>query len=272
MEDLIDFFNDDQPRFSNMRLPSFWVDKPASWFALAESRFRLHNVTREQVKFDLLVSSLSKDSVGLVIDIIENPPADRPYSVLRARLLSSHQLTDYQRVEKLLHMEPLGGRKPSELLAAMLELCPRGEESNIFFTHLFLQRLPAELRIMLGEDDHQDPRPLAEKADQLWALHGGRMASVATVDLLVDEPAQVAAVASRGQSRGGGRVRGGGRGSTRGGGHSGNSRAAATSSAAPVGPSTTPSDLARMGTGICHYHWSYGEKARTCVAPCGWGN
>jgi hypothetical protein len=36
----------------------------------------------------------------------------------------------------------------------------------MFFTHLFLERLPAELRIILGEDDHYDPRPLAEKADQ----------------------------------------------------------------------------------------------------------
>ncbi len=53
-------------------------------------------------------------------------------------------------------MEPLGGRKPSELLASMLELCSRGHESSIFFTHLFLESLPAELLIKLGEDDHQN--------------------------------------------------------------------------------------------------------------------
>jgi hypothetical protein len=39
-------------------------------------------------------------------------------------------------------MEPLGARKPSELLNHMLELCPRGEEKNKFFLFLFLQRLP----------------------------------------------------------------------------------------------------------------------------------
>jgi hypothetical protein len=27
-----------------------------------------------------------------------------------------------------------------------------------------------------------------------------------------------------------------------------------------------------MGTGLCHCHWTYGEKARTCYAPsCAWG-
>jgi hypothetical protein len=82
----------------------------------------------------------------------------------------------------LFRIEPLGGRKLSELLAAMLELCPRGHETSIFFTHLFLGRLPAELRIMLGKDNHQNPRDVAKKADSLrghighggWDLIGGR--------------------------------------------------------------------------------------------------
>jgi hypothetical protein len=64
-------------------------------------------------------------------------------------------------------MEPLGGRTPTELLAEMLELCPRGQESNIFFLFLFLQRLPRELRVLLDEDDNLTPRQLAAKADKL---------------------------------------------------------------------------------------------------------
>ncbi len=55
----------------------------------------------------------------------------------------------------------------------------------MFCPHLFLERLPAELRIILGEDDHYDPRPLAEKADQPWALQGGKAGCAA---LLVFSP------------------------------------------------------------------------------------
>ena len=74
------------------------------------------------------------------------------------------QLTDYQKVDQLLKMGDLGASRSLELLAAMLELCPPGQETSLFFTHLFLCRLPSELRIMLGEDYHQDvscssPRP-----------------------------------------------------------------------------------------------------------------
>jgi hypothetical protein len=49
----------------------------------------------------------------------------------------------------------------------MLELCPRGHETSIFFTHLFLERLRTELRIRLGKDDHQNVRVLAKEADAL---------------------------------------------------------------------------------------------------------
>jgi hypothetical protein len=62
-------------------------------------------------------------------------------------------LTDYQKIAALQKMVPLGGRKPSELLAS---LCPRVHETSIFFTHLFLERLTAELRITLGQDFHQN--------------------------------------------------------------------------------------------------------------------
>jgi hypothetical protein len=80
-----------------------------------------------------VVSSLSKDSLRLVLDLVTSPPENNPYTTLKARLLDSHQLTDYQRIEQLLAMDSLGSRKPSELLAHMLELCPTGEETSKFF-------------------------------------------------------------------------------------------------------------------------------------------
>ncbi len=59
-EDLIDFTEARPAGLHSLRLPSFWVDKPASWFVLAESRFRLHGIHREQTRYDYLVSALTK--------------------------------------------------------------------------------------------------------------------------------------------------------------------------------------------------------------------
>ncbi len=234
------------------------------------------------------MAALSKEAVSLVLDIFENPPGHHPYTALKERLLESHQLNDYQRVSLLFRMEPLGGRKPSELLAAMLELCPRGRETSIFFTHLFLERLPAELRIMLGEDDNQNPRDIAKKADSLWALHKMHLAPGASVDgsSSVDDSSSspsmastgasaVAAVSSRGMGRGG---RGPGRGGRGGRGvrPSGSSRGGAQAQQAvnpPQGaPSLRPADLARIQHGLCFSHFNFGEQAHNCVAPCNWGN
>ena len=79
-DDLIQF--DAPPRFRDIKLPSFWSDKPASWFSLAEARFRTYGVTGEQAKFNQLVGSLSKESIGRVLDLVENPLLFTPYTVL----------------------------------------------------------------------------------------------------------------------------------------------------------------------------------------------
>ena len=75
MEELIDFTGGGllQQRKRDVRLPPFWTEKPASWFALAEARFRSSGVVLEQHRFDLLVGSLNMTSIGQVIDLVENP-------------------------------------------------------------------------------------------------------------------------------------------------------------------------------------------------------
>jgi hypothetical protein len=45
---------------------------------------------------------------------------------------------DFQKAEKLFLMPSLGSRKPSEMMAAMLETCPRGEEKTNLFAYIFL--------------------------------------------------------------------------------------------------------------------------------------
>ncbi len=222
-----------------------------------------------------MVSALTKEAVSLVLDVVEHPPERFPYTALKQSLLDSHQLTDYQKIAALHKMEPLGSRKPSELLASMLELCPRGHESSIFFTHLFLERLPAELRITLGEDDHQNVQALAKKADSLWSLHGMKSSFSSAVASLVevDEPSQVAVVSSRGSGRGRGRSRGN-RGGVAGGPRGGRQQPGGqqVASQSKAAASLLPREMARIQSGLCLYHFNHGEKADSCTPPCNWGN
>jgi hypothetical protein len=159
----------------------------------------------------------------------------------------------------------------------MLELCPQGHETSIFSTHQFLERLPVEQRITLGEDDPQNVRTLAEKVDALWSLHGMKTSFSSSVASLVDvdEHAQLAAVSSRGSdhSRGGrGREGHGGQaGAARGGGQQPGGLQVTTQSKAVVA-SLLPKEMVRIQSSLCLYHFIYVDKAHSCTTPCNWGN
>jgi hypothetical protein len=215
---------------------------------------------------------LPKESLPTVLDLITEPPEDDPYQQLKDRLCQSHQLTEFQRVEKLHQLDSLGGRKPSELLHEMAELCPTGHEDSPFFLFLFMQRLPKELRIVLSEVyDHEDVQAMAIKANKLWSLHNhqqhGVVASVDPGSSSSQPPATIAAVKSgppaRGERSGGQHGKGRGCGRTV-------ATAATKPAAATPSAVVTPDSMARASSGLCYFHWRFGEGATRCEGVCSW--
>jgi hypothetical protein len=237
-----------------VKLPPFWAHSPALWFSQAECLFTVKQLTDEFQRYCHVVGALPHESLRLVADLVESPPSATPYSAIKSRLLSSHQMTGYQRAEKLFNMPALGSRKPSDLMAAMLEICPRGEEKTDLFACLFLQRLPRELRVLLARADKKDPKALAEQADELWGMHD-YSGTLAPVVAELGEEQVVAAVRRENGGRGGR----GGRG--RRGRGNGNSRQ-------PAEPDI--SREARLAAGLCIKHWRFGDQANSCTPPCSW--
>ncbi len=94
-------------------------------------------------------------------------------------------LSDQEKMDALFRLGPLGNRKPSQLLASMLSVCPSGMEVQPVFQYLFLQRLPQTLRTLLGEQESSDIRALAALEDKLWASHKPQPHEVMAVQELV---------------------------------------------------------------------------------------
>ncbi len=136
-----------------VKLSPFWPQAPALWFAQAECAFTVKHIEAQFDRYCHVVSALPHESLRLVADLVESPPTETPYDDIKTRLVASHQLSDFQKAEKLFLMPPLGSRKPSEMMAAMLETCPRGEEKTNLFACIFLQRLPREIRVLLARVD-----------------------------------------------------------------------------------------------------------------------
>lgn len=224
------------------------------WFSRAECTFRLKNVVDEQDRFCHVVSALPRNAMRLVADLVEAVPEDEPYRRLKERLLVSHQLTDLQKVDLLIEMPALGDRKPTQLLAAMMEVCPRGQEQSVFLSALFLRKLPADVRILLAHMDHGQLNDLAAAADQLCTM---RPSTAGTVAQLEQEPAEIAAVSGR------------------------DNRQAASKRQKPAGRQQGKqqgkkpeepelSKAARLAAGVCLRHWRYGNKAFSCDGNCCW--
>jgi hypothetical protein len=120
-----------------------------------------------------------------------------------------------------------------------------------FFVYHFLQRLPHKVRILLGDEDPADTRRLAEKADQLMALHQPQVHDVAAVAAAAssepgDSPeATVAAAGKSGQRQQKKKWK---------------MRRAKRGSSPAEG----------WQSSLCYFHVRYGDKAHRCEEPCTW--
>jgi hypothetical protein len=93
-------------------------------------------------KYCPLVAILPSNTVHLIMDIIEVTPAEQPYETLKEQLLFHYQMSEYEKLDKLFTMPDLGGRKPSAMLATMLEVCPHGEERSRISPDCFCTAYP----------------------------------------------------------------------------------------------------------------------------------
>ena len=121
------------------KLHDFCPSNPILWFARAEFNFEVAGVITECEKFMHRASALPYDALTLVADLMTQPPAVQPFQRLKECLFLSHQLTTVQMGEKILDMPGLGDRRPSQLLAAMMEFCLEGEVNSVFFRASFLR-------------------------------------------------------------------------------------------------------------------------------------
>ncbi len=279
--------NGDARAFRAVKLPPFWTESPETWFSVVEAQFESEGLTNSRRKFFCVVATLPLSVARNARHVISNPPAIRPYEKLRDFLTAAHTLSNYERVMQVQGLGPLGGRKPSELLNNMLELCPTGEEETEWLRANFLSRLPEKVRILLLEDE-EELRVVAARADKLVAHQGGQqhVAAVSSVAETPEESATVNAVqhAGRGRGRSRGRGRGGFRtafGRHQAGQQSSQPQQSGQQSSQPQQSSHTqqsgqqhadpsPRQLAVSASGLCRTHFKYGDRAFTCFPPCTW--
>lgn len=257
-----------------LRLPQFWPSDPLLWFAQVEAQFSTAKITGQLTKFHQVIAVLSPEVATEVRDLILTPPNQNPYDTLKAELVRRTSISEQRRLQQLLTTEELGDKTPSQMLRRLQQLL--GDSPTTFdpwlLRELFLQRLPATVRMVLAPTTNITIEALAQLADRVVEVASPAISTVATDSLAVSRSqqensdtrkslvpdviedmrmqinqltTQVAALMTTAPSRSRQRSR---------------SRSS-QSGRSPPRPGSPP-------PGICWYHWKFGNKAQKCRAPC----
>jgi hypothetical protein len=130
-----------------IRLPPFWAERPAVWFAQAKAQFSLASITSEKMKFFNVISQLDHRYATEVEDIITYPPERDPYTTLKAKLVGRLTPLKDQRIRQLLTLE-MGNRKLSQFLRHLRSLAPDAPED--FLRTIWAGRLPPNIQAHLA--------------------------------------------------------------------------------------------------------------------------
>ncbi|BHF59506.1 hypothetical protein SprV_0100246500 [Sparganum proliferum] len=162
-------------------LPDFWQHAPELYFIRTESAFYSANITKLS-KYHKLVEVLPANIISQVQPLLVNPPADAPYSALKAEILRLNAVSDRQRYHQLIKEESLGDRKPSELPRRMRTLLGDMQVDEKLVKEMFLERLPADVQTILasGSQDFTLSH-LAEMADRMIEVQRFQPPSVAQI-------------------------------------------------------------------------------------------
>lgn len=247
-----------------IKLPPFWPDKPAVWFAQVEAQFELANITRDQTKFNYVVSQLDGQYAGEVDDIITKPPAADRYEKLKYELIHRLGLSEEQRVRQLLMSEELGDRKPSQFLRHMRSLAGSTPIQDSLVRTLWLQRLPHQAQAILQTQNTLSLDQIAEIADRIVevssppllpsSVHAASASPVTDISMLsqrIEELSrQVAKLTARHGDSTATRYR---------------ARKRSFSRGVSVARDSTQRDVKND---LCWYHRRFGDQAQKCTTPC----
>lgn len=201
----------------------------------------------EASRSNYVVGSLSHEYATEVRDLILAPPEDTPYDVLKEQLVQRTAASDQRRLQQLFNTEQLGDRKPTQLLRRMNQLLGDNAAGTAaaFLRELFLQRLPANVRMVLTSTPQTVSLvELAALADRVVEVAAPRVAEIDAAIQRPSELSQLKAEVARLK-----RLRGSRRSHSR------------DRSSSPAGSRPSTSDL-------CWYHQRYGNDARKCKSPC----
>lgn len=239
-----------------VKAPPFWDSDADLWFHMLESQFFTAGIKDELTKFHIVVASLDAKILSCCRDLVQTVPTEKPYAVLKARILEHFAKSENSKLNLLLHDLTLGDKKPSQLLNEMLALAGSSFSDDVL-KNLWLQRLPSNMQQILSacKDCLKDLAVIADRVNEV----SGCNTVVASVKDENSESCietlrtEISALRLEVQRLSRTRNR--------------NNRSYRSNSRS-VNRRFSNSKL--MQGKLCWYHKTFSERAKKCISPCQW--
>ena len=82
----------------SLKLPPFWPNDPAVWFAQVEAQLMTRNIISQTTKFAYVISALTPDNAQEIRDLLISPPTENPYITLKTELIKSTTASEQKRL------------------------------------------------------------------------------------------------------------------------------------------------------------------------------
>lgn len=241
----------------HMRIPPFWPEKPAIWFAQVEGQFAIMRITEDATKFYHVLATLDRQYAAEVEDILTGP-AD--YVRLKSELIKRLSVSRENKVKQLLMHEQLGNRKPSQFLRHLQHLAGPAIPED-FLRTIWTSRLPAGMQPIVASQPSLSLDDLAELADRIndIATPSQQVAAVSPPSSAIDQltrqmtelAKQVSALSTQVNAR-----------------QSRHRERHQRHRSRSQSSSRTRSQSNYRRFPVCWYHHKHGAKASNCVKPC----
>lgn len=225
-----------------VRVSPVWRDNINVWFGHLEAQFSLANITDDKTKFHYVVSALDSELSSYVADIIMKPPTEKPYDIIKQRLIDQFSESESTRIRTLLCDMTLGDQKPSQLLHKMSQMSAHKLPDDVL-KMLWLQRLPITVQQILttSSDKIEDLAVMADKISEISGLSVSSIQNSTETEDLRERVMELEKALSKLSTRNRSRSR----------------------SRKPRSKSPHPKQYSQ-----CWYHFKFGNRALKCKQPC----
>jgi hypothetical protein len=146
-----------------MRTPIFSEAAPVAWFAVVEAQFDIQGIKHNNIKFLHVLSALPVEVVNRL------PPSviiKKNYELLRTSIISAHEKTKPELLEKLMESANMSGR-PSVYLHEMCMTAAKLGVGDELIRHKFIQACPKSIGPILASQKTLNVEQLGHLADEL---------------------------------------------------------------------------------------------------------